>query len=111
MSAKEIVDIEAFKKLELRVAKVLKAEKPEGAAKLVKLQIDLGGEQRQIVAGVGPWYSPEQLVGKTIVVVVNLKPAVIRGEESQGMLLAATHGSDLALLTLDKELPPGAEVS
>jgi methionyl-tRNA synthetase len=108
---KAVVDIEVFKQLELKVAKVLEAEKPEGAAKLVAMKIDAGGEQRQIVAGIGPWYNPDQLVGKTIIVVTNLKPATIRGIESNGMLLAAMKGADLALVTLDKDLPAGAEVS
>lgn len=105
------IDIDQFNKMDLRVAKVLSAEKPEGADKLVLMRIDIGGEERQIVAGIGPWYSPEQMVGKTIVVVVNLKPAKIRGIESRGMLLAAIHGADLAIVTLDKELPPGAPIS
>jgi methionyl-tRNA synthetase len=112
MSAeKAVVDIDFFKQLELKVAKVLEAEKPEGAAKLVVMKIDVGGEQRQIVAGIGPWYNPDQLVGKTIVVVTNLKPATIRGIESNGMLLAAVMGPDLAIVTLDKDLPAGSEVS
>lgn len=112
MSAeKAIVDINLFNELELKVAKVLSAERPEGADKLILMKIDIGGEERQIVAGIGPWYNPDQVVGKTIVVVTNLKPATIRGHESQGMLLAAMQGSDLALLTLDKELPPGAGIS
>jgi methionyl-tRNA synthetase len=112
MSAeKAIVDINLFKQLELKVAKVLSAEKPEGADKLILMKIDVGGEERQIVAGIGPWYSPDQVVGKTIVVVTNLKPATIRGQESRGMLLAAMQDSDLALVTLDKELPPGASIS
>ena len=105
------VDIKLFQQIELKVAKVLSAEKPEDADKLVVMKIDIGGEERQIVAGIGPMYSPDQMVGKTIVVVTNLKPATIRGHESTGMLLAAMQGSDLAIVTLDKELPPGASVS
>ncbi len=112
MSAdKAVVDIDLFKQLDLRVAKVLSAEKPEGADKLVVMQIDAGGEETQIVAGIGPWYKPEEMVGKTIVVVVNLKPAKIRGVESRGMLLAAMHDKNLAIVTLDKDLPPGAQIS
>ena len=110
-SEKAVVDINQFKQLELRVAKVLSAARPEGADKLIVMTIDVGGENRQIVAGIGPWYSPDQVVGKTIVVVTNLKPATIRGHESRGMLLAAMHGSDLALVTLDRELPAGASIS
>jgi len=112
MSAgKPTIDIDVFQQLELKVAKVLEAEKPEGAAKLVAMKIDVGGEQRQIVAGIGPWYNPDQLIGRNIIVVTNLKPAKIRGIESNGMLLAAMKDADLALVTLDKDLPAGAEVS
>jgi methionyl-tRNA synthetase len=106
-----VVDINHFKQLQIKVAKVLSAEKPEGADKLVLMKIDVGGEERQIVAGIGPWYSPDQMVGKTIVVVTNLKPATIRGHESRGMLLAALGGDKLALVTLDKDMPPGTPVS
>jgi methionyl-tRNA synthetase len=105
------VDIKQFAEIELKVAKVLSAEKPEGADKLLLMKIDVGGEERQIVAGIGPWYSPEQMVGKTIIVVANLKPATIRGHESRGMLLAAMAGSDLGIVTLDKDLPPGTSIS
>jgi len=77
----------------------------------LRLQIDLGGETRQLVAGVAEHYAPDELIGRTIVVVANLKPAVIRGVESQGMLLAAKSGKALRLLTVDGDLPPGAGVS
>ena len=77
----------------------------------MRLQIDLGGETRQLVAGVAEHYAPDELIGRTIVVVANLKPAVIRGVESQGMLLAAKSGKALRLLTVDGDLPPGAGVS
>jgi methionyl-tRNA synthetase len=106
-----LLDFTEFQKLDLRVAKVLSAEKVEGAAKLLRLQIDLGTEQRQIVAGVAEFYTPEQMVGTRIVVVCNLKPAVIRGVESRGMLLAAKSGKDLCLVRPEGELPPGAKVS
>lgn len=112
MSAEKAeIDIKQFGEIELKVAKVLSAEKPEGADKLILMKIDIGGEERQIVAGIGPWYSPDQMVGKTIIAVTNLKPATIRGHESRGMLLAAMSGPDLAIVTLDKELPPGAPIS
>jgi methionyl-tRNA synthetase len=87
---KSVITYDDFKKLELKVAKILSAEAVPGATKLLKLQIDLGTEQRQIVAGIALAYKPEELVGKSIVVVANLAPAVIRGVESNGMLLAAT---------------------
>jgi methionyl-tRNA synthetase len=89
------VGIEDFGRLDLRVARVLKVEKHPNAEKLLKLQIDIGGEQRQIVAGIAPYYEPEQLEGRLIVVVANLKPAKLRGEWSHGMLLAAS-GADAA---------------
>jgi methionyl-tRNA synthetase len=78
---------------------------------LVKMSIDLGGEKRQIVAGIGEAYQPEDLVGKTIVVVANLAPAKIRGVESRGMLLAAVDGDGIALVTVDRETKAGCEVS
>jgi methionyl-tRNA synthetase len=105
------LDIADFSKVDLRVAEVLKAERVKGADKLLKLQIDLGNEKRQIVAGVAEHYSPEQMTGMKIIVVANLKPAVIRGNESNGMLLAAESGKRLVLLTPDGDLPAGAKVS
>ena len=106
-----LVDISEFARLKLRVAEVLKAEPVEGANKLLKLQIDLGSEKRQIVAGVAEHYSPERITGMKIIVIVNLKPAVIRGVESNGMLLAATKGKKLTLVTPDDDLPAGAKIS
>ena len=87
------------------------AEPVAGANKLLKLQIDLGSEKRQIVAGVAEHYSPERITGMKIIVIVNLKPAVIRGVESNGMLLAATKGKKLTLVTPDDDLPAGAKIS
>ena len=105
-----LVDISYFGQLELKVAEVLQAEPVKKADKLLKLQIDLGGETRQIVAGIAQHYRPEELVGKKIVVVANLKPAKIRGEVSQGMLLAASTEDQLSLVTVEKDLPAGAKV-
>jgi methionyl-tRNA synthetase len=99
-----------FQKIQFRTARILEAERVEGADKLLKLQIDVGGERRQIVAGVAQHYDPAVLPGKTIVVVANLKPAKIRGVESNGMLLAASVGKELKLITVDGELPSGAVV-
>src|SRR6516162_9118982 len=90
-----------FAKLELRVAKVLEARPHPNADKLVLLQIDVGEEQKQIIAGIRQHYTPEQLVGKLIVIVNNLEPAMLRGETSNGMLLAATSGDKVILLTVD----------
>ncbi len=106
-----MVTIEDFKKVELRVAKVIGAERVSGTTKLIKIKIDLGGEERQIVAGIGTAYQPEELVGKSIVVVANLVPATIRGVESHGMLLAAVDGGDVALITVDREIKTGSTVS
>ena len=82
----------------------------EGADKLLRLKIKIGDEERQIVAGIAQHYKPEELSGKTIVVVANLKPAKIRGVESNGMLLAASSGGVMKLVTVDDELPSGAVV-
>jgi methionyl-tRNA synthetase len=87
-----LIEYADFAKVQFRTARVLEAEKVAGADKLLKLQIQVGEERRQIIAGIALHYTPEQIVGKTVVVVVNLKPAKIRGVESNGMLLAASVG-------------------
>ncbi|MCG3175968.1 MAG: Methionine--tRNA ligase [Candidatus Omnitrophica bacterium] len=102
--------LDDFKKIELRVAKVLSADEVPGADRLWRLTIDAGEGAKQIVAGIKLYYTKESLVGRSIVVVNNLQPAVIRGVESNGMLLAAKNAGELTLLTLDKELPPGSIV-
>ena len=100
-----------FAKIELRVAKVVEARPHPNADKLVLLQIDVGDARKQIVAGIRHHYTPEQLVGKTIVVVNNLEPAMLRGETSNGMLLAATSGERVILLTVDEpECVVGAKI-
>ena len=102
---------EDFAKLELRVAKVLEARPHPNADKLMLLQIDVGDEQKQIVAGIRQHYTAEQLVGRRIVVVNNLAPAMLRGESSHGMLLAATSGDKVVLLAPDDpECVVGAKV-
>ncbi len=101
LSMAEPIAYDDFAKVELRVAKVLEARPHPNADKLMLLQIDLGDEQKQIVAGIRQHYTAEQLVGKRIVVVNNLQPAVIRGESSNGMLLAATSGEKVVVLTPD----------
>lgn len=106
-----VITIDDFSKVDLRIAKVLEAEKVPNSRKLLRLIIDLGTEKRQIVAGIAEHYKPEELVGKLIVVVANLKPAKLMGIESQGMLLAAKSGDTLRLLTVDGEITPGAKVS
>ena len=106
-----MVTIDEFFKTQLKTAKVLEAEKVEGADKLLKLKIELGNETRQIVSGIAKHYRPEELVGKIIIVVANLKPAKIRGIESFGMLLAAKTGDTLKLATIDGgDFPSGIAV-
>ncbi len=107
----DLITVDDFFKAKLKTAKILEAEKVEGADRLLRLQIDIGEEKRQIVAGIAQFYSPENLVGKSIVVVSNLKPAKIRGVESNGMLLAARiPAGGLGLVTLDGDIPPGCSV-
>lgn len=111
--------IDDFRKTDLRVAKILHAERVEGSEKLVKLQIDAGdknaaGESvgRQVLAGIGKAYPPEDLVGKEIIIVANLEPRVMMGLESNGMLLAATGEDGLPiLLAPEKEAVPGSRIS
>lgn len=106
----EPIGIEDFAKIELKVARIISAERVAKSEKLIKLLVDIG-EERQIVAGIGKTYSPEQLVGKKIVVVANLKPVKLMGVESHGMLLAATDEDGLlSVLSPDKELKQGARV-
>ncbi|MBI4125226.1 MAG: methionine--tRNA ligase, partial [Deltaproteobacteria bacterium] len=105
-----MVSIDDFAKLDLRVAQILEAQRVEGADKLLQLQIDLGDEKRQIVAGIAQHYQPEDLVGKKIVVVANLKPAKIRGVKSNGMLLAASGADTISILTPVKDVPVGSKI-
>ncbi|MDA8340201.1 MAG: methionine--tRNA ligase subunit beta, partial [Nitrospiraceae bacterium] len=107
---KELIAIDDFAKVELKVGKVVAAEKVEKSEKLLKLRVDIG-EERQIVAGIAKSYTPDDLIGKKIVVVANLKPAKLMGIESHGMLLAATDEEGrLSVLTLDREVKQGARV-
>jgi methionine--tRNA ligase beta chain len=107
----DVINYEDFAKLELRVAKVLEARPHPNADKLLLLQVDVGEEQKQIIAGIRQHYTPDQLVGKLIVIVNNLAPAMLRGETSNGMLLAATSGDKVIVLTLDDPTcMPGAKI-
>jgi methionyl-tRNA synthetase len=106
-----LVDFAEFKKLDLRIAHIKSATAVPGATKLLKLFIDIGGEERQIVAGIAEHYTPEELAGKNIVVIANLKPARIRGVDSNGMLLAATDGGRVIVLVPDKPAAPGSKIS
>jgi methionyl-tRNA synthetase len=106
----ELVGIEAFGALDLRTAKVVAAEKIKGSKKLLKLQLDVGGVPRQIVSGIAEAYEPEQMIGRTIIVIANLKPAKLMGVESHGMLLAATVDGKAVLAGFEKEVPTGTRV-
>ena len=109
---KEEITIEDFEKVDLRVVKVLNCEPVKGAKKLLKLKVDLGGEEKQVISGISKYYKPEELIGKYVVLVANLKPAKLRGEISQGMILAASTDDDSKLfaVTIPKELPTGSVV-
>ena len=103
--------IDEFQKMDLRVGKVLTAERIEGSEKLLKLLVDIG-EPRQIISGIAKSYSPEDLVGREIVIIANLEPRMMMGMESQGMILAA-HGEmgDPVVLSVQKEVPPGSKIT
>jgi methionyl-tRNA synthetase len=106
------ITIDEFMKIQLKTAKVLTAERVPKSEKLLKLQVSLGegAEQRQIVAGIGKKYEPETLIGKTIIIVANLKPAKLMGIESQGMVLAAGDSEVRGLATIFEEVDPGTKV-
>ena len=112
---KPIVTFDEFAKLDIRVAKVLDASDHPNADKLICMNIDIGGERRQIVAGLKGHYTAESMIGKSIVVIANLAARKVRGVESQGMLLAAVFGGDddrqVVVIVPDKDAPPGSSVS
>lgn len=113
-----MINFDDFSKVELKIGTVLEAQEVEGAEKLLKLKIDLGEdlstgsgrEIRQILAGIKKWYKPEDLIGKQVVVVVNLEPRMMMGLESQGMMLAADGENGPVFLTVAKEVPPGTKI-
>ena len=102
--------IEQFKELEFKVARVAEAKKHPNADRLLILSVEIGAEKKEIVSGIALHYQPEQLVGKLVVVVNNLEPAVIRGVASQGMVLAAQDGEVLTLVSPEKPVASGATV-
>lgn len=104
------IDIDYLQKVKLKIAKVLNAEDIEGSDKLLKLKVSLGNEERIIVAGIKKYYKPEELVGKKIVIVANLKPAKLKGIESQGMILAAGEDEIVRVLTVDGDIEEGADI-
>ena len=106
----EEISIDDFMKVDLRVAEVIEAEPVKKADKLLKLQLDLGYEKRQVVSGIAQYYKPEELVGQRVICVTNLKPVKLKGELSQGMILAGSQDGKLALATVPDSLPLGAKV-
>ncbi|MBZ1349015.1 MAG: methionine--tRNA ligase subunit beta [Candidatus Liptonbacteria bacterium] len=104
----DIVTYEDFKKIDLRVVKILDAERIKSSDKLIKIQVDLGEEKRQIIAGIGKVYNPEDLIGKQVVIVSNLEPKILFGLESRGMILAASDAEQIALLVPDKKILSGS---
>ena len=105
-----MISFEEFKKLDLRIGKIVAVENHPNADKLYLLKIDIGEEVKQSVAGLKSYFSPEQLINKSVVVVANLQPSILRGVESQAMLLAITAGKEVVLLVPEKEVSPGARV-
>lgn len=110
-SAMTTVKLEEFQRLDIRVGKVLQAEPIQKSEKLILLKVDIGGEVRQLVAGLRPHYRPEELVGKEVVVLANLEPKTLMGYVSQGMLLAAVDNGKPVLLIPEQEVKPGAKIS
>ena len=105
-----MITFDEFKKIEIKTAKILSVKDHPDADRLYVVDVDLGNEKRQIVAGIKKHYAPEELIGKDVAVIVNLEPANIRGVESNGMLLAASDSEMLSILTLDRGLPPGSTI-
>lgn len=106
----EQITIDDFSKVELRVAEIIDASPIKGADRLLRLQVDLGTEKRQVVSGIAKQFRPEELVGRKVIVVTNLKPVKLRGEWSEGMILAAGEGKQLALAEVSDEIPNGTKV-
>lgn len=105
-----MISYDDFRKVDLRVAKIIHAEPVEGSDKLLRLEVEAGQEKRQIIAGIGRIYTPEQLAGKEIIIVANLEPRILMGLESQGMLLASDSPEGPALLMPEREVPPGSAI-
>jgi len=106
----ETISFDDFKKLEIKIGKILGAEKVEESNKLLKLEVDFGEEKRQIIAGIAQFYAPEALVGKECPFAYNLAPRVLKGLESQGMILCPSNESAPVLLHPDKDIPPGSPI-
>lgn len=108
---KDIINFDDFEKLDLRIGKIIEAERMEGSDKIIKTIVDLGEEERQILAGIGKYYSPEDLINKVVTVIVNLSPRKIMELESQGMILAVKDEENLSILTTDKDIKIGSKIS
>ena len=106
-----MINFEDFVKIDLRVGKIIEVEKVEGSSKIVKTTVDLGEENRQILAGIGKFYTPEELINKIVIVVANLSPKKIMGMDSEGMILAVKDDNNLSLLGVDKEIKIGSKIS
>ena len=106
-----MANFDDFKKLEIKIGTILSAELVEGSEKLLKLEVDLGEEKRQILSGIAKFYKPEDLIGKQVPVLANLEPKQMMGLESQGMILAAGLDEKIALLHPDTEVPAGSNIS
>lgn len=107
----ELIDIDDFRKIQIRTGKVVECEKVEKSRSLLRIIVDLGDEKRQVISSIYPSYKPEDMLGKTLVVLSNLKKAKFMGLESQGMLLAVDDQGVLSLLTADRPVSPGLKVS
>ena len=105
-----MITFDDFLKLDIRIGTVTAADKILGADKLIRLELDMGGETRQVVAGMAPAYAPEEFVGKQVPILVNLEPRKLRGVESRGMILAVDIDGKPVMLVPDKEVPPGSVV-
>jgi len=106
-----MVSFKEFKELDLRVGTILSADAVPGADKLYKLSVDIGEKTMTLVAGLRPYYKPEEMEGKSIIVVANLDPVTLKGVKSEGMLLAAQDGNVVSVLTIDKDVKPGSKIS
>ena len=104
------ISIDDFMKIDFRVGRIVEVQAHPNADRLLCIQVDLGAERRQVVAGLAEHYSPEDLIGRQVVVVANLKPAKLRGERSEGMLLAAADDSGIALIAPIAPIAPGSQV-
>ncbi|MDD4531534.1 MAG: methionine--tRNA ligase subunit beta [Candidatus Pacebacteria bacterium] len=107
----EIINIDEFGKADLRVGKILSAERVEGSDKLLKLEVDLTEERRQILAGIGKAYAPEELINKSVAVIINLEPREMMGLKSEGMVLAVKDENNLSVLVPEKDIIPGSKIS